>query len=533
MLQDFLREIPGRYRGPGGAIAVLRNGEVVGKQVWGYSNLDEHRLMDETTSMPICSITKQMLCLIIEDVRRNPTPKMLSTDRTFDEQMDAGLREIVSKEIIENTGLTLEHLCNNQSGIRDYWAMSMFWGTQPEGRFTLEHDAKKALSLTTSLQFEPGTQYSYSNLNFHILARVLENVTGLPLATHLSERLFAPARMQSARLCEDNARVPEWCVGYEGNEVFGFLPAKNLVEWSGDAGVLASLNDMIAYEQYLDRSWEDEQSLYRAIARVPYFKDGTSAMYGNGLARTKLGDIDIIGHGGSLRGYCLHRLQVPSERLAIVVMLNHEIDAETIAMDIVSSLLTTSQTTPNLAHRPQTDWNCLGTFFDPDAQLSFTVRGDEPGTVIVQYADHEEKVFLSTAASGSTATLFLELEGDTIEMHRIDDNRRIHARRIRAPQGIIRGDYTGRYECKEQKSVFFCDGTGEMLYGAFEGFLGKGPLHLMRYLGEDIWVLVCPRGLDAPAPGNWTLVFHRDDAGNITGVTMGCWLARNVHFTKC
>jgi hypothetical protein len=55
----------------------------------------------------------------------------------------------------------------------------------------------------------------------------------------------------------------------------------------------------------------------------------------------------------------------------------------------------------------------------------------------------------------------------------------------------------------------------------------------MRYLGGDVWLLACPRGQDAQPPGDWTIVFHRDASeGKITGMTIGCWLARGFEFEK-
>jgi hypothetical protein len=54
----------------------------------------------------------------------------------------------------------------------------------------------------------------------------------------------------------------------------------------------------------------------------------------------------------------------------------------------------------------------------------------------------------------------------------------------------------------------------------------------MCYLGDDVWALTCPRGLDAAAPGSWTVVFHRNESGAIAGFKMGCWLARGLHFVK-
>ena len=66
----------------------------------------------------------------------------------------------------------------------------------------------------------------------------------------------------------------------------------------------------------------------------------------------------------------------------------------------------------------------------------------------------------------------------------------------------------------------------------FEGFLGKGSMQPLYAIAEDIWLLPCQRGMDAPAPGDWTVVAERDAAGAITGLTIGCWLARGLSYKK-
>ncbi|KAI2835471.1 hypothetical protein CBS147353_7979 [Aspergillus niger] len=527
-MQAILEAVPSRYRGPGGAVAIIKDGELAGKLTWGYADLRKRISMTSSTLMPICSITKQMLCLILKDLERNPTPAMVERGN-IPQQLSDAFRQLVSPELIDSNGLRIDHLCNNQSGIRDYWAMSMFWGTQPEGEFSLAGDAKKALDRTKSLHFQPGTQFSYCNLNFHILARIVEQVSGASLGKLLSERLFLPAGMKTAFLCADNAELPAPCVGYEGNESFGYIPAVNRTQWSGDAGVVASLEDMIAYECYLDQAWADRGSVYREIAKEPSFDDGTPAAYGYGLEHIMFGQTTTIGHGGAIRGYRLHRTQVPSERLAVVVMLNHEIDAA----EVAGHILQEAHSLPaqhGLLSMPVANW--VGFYFDPDAQLVVEVRLGGPGEVILTYTGDEETLKLTERCEARSDLATATLCSDTLLLHRKYDNRHIQAKRITAGQQPTKGDYVGQYHCAEVDSIFQCSGDGGMLYGSFKGFLGHGPAELMRYLGDDIWFLACARGLDAPAPGNWTVVFQRDVQGEVVGVTFGCWLARKVTFVK-
>ncbi|SSC65155.1 hypothetical protein [Ciceribacter selenitireducens] len=47
-------------------------------------------------------------------------------------------------------------------------------------------------------------------------------------------------------------------------------------------------------------------------------------------------------------------------------------------------------------------------------------------------------------------------------------------------------------------------------------------------MAEDIRALPCRRSMDAPAPGEWTIQISRHGDGTISGLTIGCWLARNI-----
>ncbi|MHA6688707.1 hypothetical protein [Mesorhizobium sp. A556] len=74
--------------------------------------------------------------------------------------------------------------------------------------------------------------------------------------------------------------------------------------------------------------------------------------------------------------------------------------------------------------------------------------------------------------------------------------------------------------------------TGSVLFGRFEGILGTGPMHAIHPVGEYLFVLSCQRSMDAPAPGRWTIQVERDDAGDVCGFVLGCWLARNLAYKK-
>ena len=529
-VQEILDTIPLCYRGPGGAVAVLKDGDLVGQRIWGYADLDTRTPLTADIRMPICSITKQFVCALYLDLIENPTPVMVAKG-DISKQFTDQLHEMLAPEITQGTGLTIDNLCDMQSGLRDYWAMTALWGAKPEDEFLVERDCPPALARTKSFHFKPGTEYSYCNINFHVMARVIERVAGEPLGQLLKERILEPAGMSTAYLCPDNARLPPPCVGYEGTEQTGFTKAVNRMEWSGDAGLVASLNDMISWEKYLDRMYFDPKSWYHKVSKQCRFKDGTPALYHYGLSRKYIEGVDTLGHGGALRGYGLHRRHALCERLSVVALFNHEANAPGAVEDVMRAILNK----PKPKHTPMEpsgDWP--GIFLDQGTHLAITVKkGMQPGEIHIGYSEDPETIYLKDSKNGKSDSMLATIDGDLLRIHQLSDNRKLEARRLHPRESQLKdSSIIGTYRCAEIDSTFHCTGESGMLYGAFDGYLGKGPASPMRYLGDDVWVLTCPRGLDAPAPGDWTMVLRRDANGNVVGFTIGCWLARNIDFVK-
>ena len=520
--QKLVESVSIQYRGPGGAAALMKDGEVIGKHVWGYANLEKRILMTADTILPICSISKQFVCLTLRALLEEPGAT---------EKADKALRDLFAPGIADKD-VTIERLAAMQSGIRDYWALTVLWGAQYDGVFTLEKDAPEALKRLGKLHFPSGSQYSYSNVNFYILGRVCEVLGDKPLAELLQEHVFKPAGMSTAELHPDTNDRPGPSVGYEGTEKTGYFPALNRIEWAGDAGIVASLNDMIAYEKYIHREHQNSSSLYSHNSKPPTFIDGNPAFYGWGLKRDIVEGREAVGHSGGLRGFRLNRRYVADEGLSVLTMFNHEADAPAAATYVLEKTLN-KQDVKTEEITPAERW--IGAYFDADAQLAVEVtKGSKTVDVMVDFSSHPEKLTCSSpyeANSASTSTT-ATLDGEVPTIHRPEENRVIISRRISAAQNDESDSLTGDYRSDEIDSTFHIAGSAGMLYGSFDGYLGSGPAHLMKQLGQDVWYMSCQRALDSTAPGNWTIKFTRDGNGKVYGATVGCWLARKVPYVK-
>jgi hypothetical protein len=406
----------------------------------------------------------------------------------------------------------------------------MLCGPKADDPFTLENDAKRMRERIASLHFQPGTEFSYCNLNFYLLARVIESITKKKFGDLLAQRVFQPAGMSTARLCANSAEYPPPCVGYEGKEGPGFIPAVNRIEWDGDAGAVASLGDMIAYENYFDKRWSVSPGRYRELASPTTYKDGRYAGYRHGLGHYKVRDTDVVGHSGALRGYRLSRIYAPSERISVIVLFNHEASASQASQHILKKILDIPEPSTNDV-KPAKEW--FGDFFDEGTKMAIHVSPCHKGAVSILYAGAPDTIRLVDATHAESADFIASIDGDSLQIQSLHDNRTLKAKcLVKDASHSKKSGLQGKYYCAELESTFHCEGHDDALYGAFDGILGQGPATLMKYVAGDVWKLQCSRSLDAPAPGDWTIAAHRNENGAISGFTMGCWLARGLEYVR-
>ena len=512
-LDQALKQLPRAYPGPGGAVAVLRDGDVLVRHAWGWANAERRIPFTPRTLFRMCSITKQFTCALLLDAFADPTV------------LDADVRDRLP--LLQQAAPGALHLCHNQSGLRDYWAIAMLLGSPVEAPFG-DAEAAQVIAAIRSLQFVPGTRYSYVNQNFRLLSDILQQRTGRSFAELLRTRIFDRVGMASAMLAADTRAMPDGTQGYEGTQTAGFRVAENRVLWTGDAGLGASLDDMIAWERHIDATRDDAGSLYRRLSAPVHFTDGAAAAYGFGLVRASELGRAVTGHGGALRGWRSHRLYVPSERVSVVVMFNHLSDAHQAAVDLLAAALRRAGRyagrggagTGMVRRLARTGNRSRG------ARRS---RGRRPGAPALRTQSAEVLHLQQEGSALSSNGTSLRPGPDGLRMQRPAENQ---STVLQPCSGLPTMDVAGHYRCAELGAELTVADAGGVLFGGFSGMLGQGRMELLDPAGPDLWMLPCPRALDHTPPGDWTLAFRRDPAGRVEGVQVGCWLARRLDYAR-
>lgn len=510
-LQRALDGLPDRLRGPGGVAGVVHEGRVIARRAWGYADLAARLPMTAATRLPICSISKQFTCAVLLDQIEDPS------------SLDAAVGQFLPQ--FQGVLPSIRQLSNNQSGLRDYWALTVLQGAAPEQTFA-RSDALALLARMKTGHFPPGTSYSYCNANFRILAEVIEQATGRALGDLLAERIFTPAGMTTATLLPDTRHTADGVVGYEGTDDTGHVAAQNGIFWIGDAGISAALDDMLAWEGFIDQTRDDPAGLYNRLSAAPSFADGAPAFYGNGLGRMTLGGLAVTGHGGALRGFRCKRMHMAAERLSVVVMLNHQADAHGAAVALIEAALGLPAS-PRAPCPP--DWAALAL---DDAQGLLLRMTPGPVGLIVSYGSEESlmQVTGNDLAMGDGLRLHRSATGHTL--WREEENLTVTAPPRTPVEGADGGALAGHYWSPELDAELQITSHDGGTFAGFQGCLGKGPMERMHPVAADIWVISTRRSMDAPAPGDWTVQVRRSADGAVSGLTLGCWLARGIIYQR-
>lgn len=105
--------------------------------------------------------------------------------------------------------ITLRMLGDSTSGLHDYVTDPVFLKklyADPWQHWTPRELV--GISLSHPLWYKPGTNWSYSHANFVLLGRVLEKISGTPLARLLRQRVLRPLDLRNTR-SNDTAEIPQ------------------------------------------------------------------------------------------------------------------------------------------------------------------------------------------------------------------------------------------------------------------------------------------------------------------------------------
>lgn len=190
---------------PGFGVAVYQEGEIRFARGYGLADLDHGQAITVDTVFHLASLSKQFTAAAVA---------LLVLEGRLD--LDAPLAAFLEPAARFTPQPTLAHLVYMTSGLPDYTTTRRISGLPWQSFFHFTRDEAIERTLAQpSLAFSPGSAWSYSNVNYMILSRVVEMVSGQSFGAFMQSRVFGPLGMSASFVDDDTTRVvPHRATGY-------------------------------------------------------------------------------------------------------------------------------------------------------------------------------------------------------------------------------------------------------------------------------------------------------------------------------
>jgi CubicO group peptidase (beta-lactamase class C family) len=300
---------------PSASVAVVKDGKLVYTHAYGSARLG----METDAALPatpemrysIGSISKQFTAAAI---------------LLLQEEGKLSLDDAVGKYIpglTRGNEVTIRQILSHTSGYQDYWPEDYVMTPMLKAE-----SAQKILDTwgKKPLDFEPGTQWQYSNTNFVIAGRIVEQVAGEPLMDFLTQRIFRPLGMKSVWNSDETSLTQTDATAYYRHALGPLRVApKEGRGWMFAAGELAmTAHDLGLWDESLIAQSILRPESYRQMFTEVKLKDGKGTHYGLGVEVTDREGHRSIEHSGEVSGFVSDNEVLVDNGVAVAVLTNQD-----------------------------------------------------------------------------------------------------------------------------------------------------------------------------------------------------------------
>lgn len=192
---ELIPQLMAEWDVPGGAVAVLEDGRLVVARGYGLADVERGRPVAPDDRFRIASVSKPITAAtVLELVERGELDldarafDLLSHLRPSAGVADARVDEITVRMLLQHTA-GWDAAERGSDPMFSPAAIAVQEGVEPPA--SAETIVRHVLG--EDLQFDPGTEYAYSNFGYAVLGRIVEAVTGREYGAAVADNLLEPA----------------------------------------------------------------------------------------------------------------------------------------------------------------------------------------------------------------------------------------------------------------------------------------------------------------------------------------------------
>jgi CubicO group peptidase (beta-lactamase class C family) len=253
---DSLFTAPGNFESLNGGVLVAENGKIIYQKYFGFADFEKNRRNAESSSFEIASNTKTFTSTAILQLRDKGKFRL---DDPFVKYFPA----------FPYPTITIRNLLTHTSGLGNEQVYVAMLKDEPARILTNADIIPCLVKYGKPLRFQPGDNWEYNNINFELLALLVEKTSGSSYAGYLRKHIFSPAGMTHTYVRTEKPKTADT------NRVTTYMPSPgqlflaaqinpdsirnphfiqmihNFWGLVGDGGIVSTLQDMLNYSEAL------------------------------------------------------------------------------------------------------------------------------------------------------------------------------------------------------------------------------------------------------------------------------------------
>lgn len=300
-----------RWDSPGAAVGVWRQGKLVYKRGYGCANLEYQIPITPTTVFHVASVSKQFT-----------TAAIVYLAQQGQLALDDDIRRYLPFVPDFGPTITIRHLANHTSGLRDQWQLLAMAGWRLDDVITKEQ-IHKLVRRQQALNFAPGAKYMYCNTGYTLLADLVEAVTDQSLRDFAHEHFFKPLGMVHTHFHDDHELiVPNRAYSYAPTAQGGFKKSVLNYATVGATSLFTTVEDLARWVQHFAEGERAGAAWLDQMQQRGVLNDGKVIDYALGLSIGDYRGLKTVGHSGGDAGFRSHLIRFPDQQFAVIVLSN-------------------------------------------------------------------------------------------------------------------------------------------------------------------------------------------------------------------
>jgi len=217
-LDSFILDIMDSHHIAGFASCILKNDEIVWKRNFGYANVEENRMVTDSTLFTIASVSKTITATALMQLWEE---ELFDLDDNINEYLPPNLQ--IHNPYYPDEIITFKMLLTHTSSIQDSWDILLNLNSQGDSDIPLDTFLVNYLipggDYYSDGNFHnemPGANRHYCNVAFGLIGCLVEQISNIPFDQYCQDNIFNPLEMNEtawflSQLDTNNMALPcDW-----------------------------------------------------------------------------------------------------------------------------------------------------------------------------------------------------------------------------------------------------------------------------------------------------------------------------------